>query len=71
MLLQLCLGSDLHNSYTKVRVPNMPADNGWYGCRVRDKDMSDLGIRLEDRPDGSWIVKEMSAAEQQEVICFA
>ena len=29
--------------------------------------MPDLGIRLEDRPDGSWIVKEMSAAEQQEV----
>ena len=26
-----------------------------------------MGIRLEDRADGSWIIKEMSADEQQEV----
>ena len=29
--------------------------------------MPDLGIRLEDRPDGTWIIKDMSADEQQEV----
>lgn len=29
--------------------------------------MPDLGIRLEDRADGTWIIKEMSADEQQEV----
>ncbi|CAL5227811.1 g10837 [Coccomyxa viridis] len=35
--------------------------------RVRDKDMPDLGIRLEDRADGSWIIKEMSPDEQKEI----
>ncbi len=29
--------------------------------------MPDLGIRLEDRADGSWIIKEMSPDEQKEV----
>ncbi len=29
--------------------------------------MPDLGIRLEDRPDGSFVLKEMSPDEQQEV----
>ncbi len=36
-------------------------------CRVRDKVMPELGIRLEDRADGSPNVNEMSADEQHEV----
>ena len=35
-------------------------------CRVRDSTLPRLGVRLEDRPDGSSICKFMSAAEQAE-----
>lgn len=34
---------------------------------MRDKDMPDLGFRLEDCLDGTWNFKEMSAKEQQAV----